>query len=105
EYLEKRIDVFTEEAPKIERFILPGGTPASASIHIARTVTRRAERLIVSLVKADPEVSETSLKYINRLSDYFFALARVINFRMNQKDVEYIRSAKVFHEGKRKEDK
>ncbi|MBP2242410.1 cob(I)alamin adenosyltransferase [Cytobacillus eiseniae] len=105
EYLEKRIDVFTEEAPKIERFILPGGTPASASIHIARTVTRRAERLIVSLVKADPEVSETSLKYINRLSDYFFALARVINFRMNQKDVEYIRSAKVFREGKRKEDK
>ncbi|MFE8698870.1 cob(I)yrinic acid a,c-diamide adenosyltransferase [Cytobacillus sp. FJAT-53684] len=105
EYLEKRIDLFTEEAPKIERFILPGGTPASASIHIARTVTRRAERLIVSLVKADPEVSETSLKYINRLSDYFFALARVINFRMNQKDVEYIRSAKVFREEKRKEDK
>lgn len=105
EYLEKRIDLFTEEAPKIERFILPGGAPASASIHIARTVTRRAERLIVSLVKADPEVSETSLKYINRLSDYFFALARVINFRMNQKDVEYIRSAKVFREEKRKEDK
>jgi cob(I)alamin adenosyltransferase len=105
EYLEKRIDLFTEEAPKIERFILPGGTPASASIHIARTVTRRAERLVVALKKADPEVSEISLKYINRLSDYFFALARVINFRMNQKDVEYIRSAKVFREGKRKEDK
>lgn len=105
EYLEKRIDLFTEEAPKIERFILPGGTPASASIHIARTVTRRAERLVVALMKADPEVSEISLKYINRLSDYFFALARVINFRMNQKDVEYIRSAKVFREGKRKEDK
>ncbi|KOP79601.1 cob(I)yrinic acid a,c-diamide adenosyltransferase [Cytobacillus solani] len=105
EYLEKRIDAFTEEAPKIERFILPGGTPASASIHIARTVTRRAERLVVSLMKADPEVSEISLKFINRLSDYFFALARVINFRLNQKDVEYIRSAKVFREGKRKEDK
>ncbi|WP_102272723.1 cob(I)yrinic acid a,c-diamide adenosyltransferase [Cytobacillus massiliigabonensis] len=105
EHLEKRIDAFTEEAPKIERFILPGGTPASASIHIARTVTRRAERLVVSLMKADPEVSEVSLKYINRLSDYFFALARVINFRLNTKDVEYIRSAKVFREGKRKEDK
>ncbi|MED3570879.1 cob(I)yrinic acid a,c-diamide adenosyltransferase [Cytobacillus praedii] len=105
EYLEKRIDVFIEEAPKVERFILPGGTPASASIHIARTVTRRAERLVVSLMKADPEVSEVSLKFINRLSDYFFALARVINFRLNTKDVEYIRSAKVFREGKRKEDK
>lgn len=105
EYLEKRIDAFIEEAPKVERFILPGGTPASASIHIARTVTRRAERLVVSLMKADPEVSEVSLKFINRLSDYFFALARVINFRLNTKDVEYIRSAKVFREGKRKEDK
>lgn len=105
EYLEKKIDGFIEEAPKLERFILPGGAPASASIHIARTVTRRAERLVVSLVKADPEVSEISLKYLNRLSDYFFALARVINFRLNEKDVEYIRSAKVFREGKRKEDK
>lgn len=105
DYLEKKIDEFIEEAPKLERFILPGGTPAAASIHIARTVTRRAERLVVSLKKADPEISETSQQYLNRLSDYFFALARVINFRMNEKDVEYIRSAKVFREGKRKEDK
>ena len=103
DYLEKKIDAFIEEAPKVERFILPGGTPASATIHIARTVTRRAERLVVSLVKADPEVSELTLQYLNRLSDYFFALARVINFRLNEKDVEYIRSAKVFREGKRKE--
>ncbi|MBY0121185.1 cob(I)yrinic acid a,c-diamide adenosyltransferase [Bacillus sp. S/N-304-OC-R1] len=105
DYLEKKIDEFIQEAPKLERFILPGGTPAAASIHIARTVTRRAERLVVSLKKADPEISEASQQYLNRLSDYFFALARVINFRMNEKDVEYIRSAKVFREGKRKEDK
>jgi cob(I)alamin adenosyltransferase len=105
DYLEAKIDAFIEEAPKLERFILPGGTPASASIHIARTVTRRAERLVVSLRKADPETSAVALKYLNRLSDYFFALARVINFRMNEKDVEYVRSAKVFREGKRKEDK
>lgn len=105
EYLEKKIDAFTEEAPKLERFILPGGTPAAASIHIARTVTRRAERLVVSLKKADPGISEIAQQYLNRLSDYFFALARVINFRLNEKDVEYVRSAKVFREGKRKEDK
>ena len=105
DYLEKQIDDFIVEAPKLERFILPGGAPASASIHIARTVTRRAERLVVSLMKADPEVSEVSLKFLNRLSDYFFALARVVNFRLNEKDVEYIRSAKVFKEGKRKEEK
>lgn len=105
EFLEKRIDELISEAPELERFILPGGAPAAASIHIARTVTRRAERLVVSLLKVDIEVSETSLQYLNRLSDYFFALARVINFRLNEKDVEYIRSAKVFREGKRKEDK
>lgn len=46
-----------------------------------------------------------ALKFLNRLSDYFFALARVVNFRLNQKDVEYVRSANVFREGKRKEDK
>lgn len=104
DYLETKIDAFIEEAPKLERFILPGGAPASASIHIARTVTRRAERLVVSLRKADPETSAVALKFLNRLSDYFFALARVINFRLNEKDVEYIRSAKVFREGKRKEE-
>ncbi|WP_053363104.1 cob(I)yrinic acid a,c-diamide adenosyltransferase [Bacillus sp. FJAT-27251] len=103
-YLEKKIDELIAEAPALERFILPGGAPASASIHIARTVTRRAERLVVSLRKADPEVSEASLQYLNRLSDYFFALARVINFRLGEKDVEYERSAKVFRGGRRKED-
>jgi cob(I)alamin adenosyltransferase len=105
DYLEKKIDELIVEAPKLERFILPGGAPAAASIHLARTVTRRAERLVVSLLKADPDVSETALQFLNRLSDYFFALARVINFRLNLQDVEYVRSAKVFREGKRKEDK
>jgi cob(I)alamin adenosyltransferase len=103
-YLESRIDELILEAPELERFILPGGAPAAASIHIARTVTRRAERLVVSLTKADPNVPELPLQFLNRLSDYFFAVARVINFRLNQKDVEYIRSAKVFRDGKRKSD-
>ncbi|PLR81126.1 cob(I)yrinic acid a,c-diamide adenosyltransferase [Bacillus sp. V33-4] len=104
-YLEKRIDEFIAEAPALERFILPGGTKASASIHIARTVTRRAERLVVKLAKADENMPPITLQYLNRLSDYFFALARVVNFRSGVPDVEYIRSAKVFREGKRKEDK
>jgi cob(I)alamin adenosyltransferase len=104
-YLERRIDELIVEAPELERFILPGGSPAAASIHIARTVTRRAERLVVSLTKADPNVPELPLQFLNRLSDYFFAVARVINFRLNQKDVEYIRSAKVFRDGKRKSNK
>lgn len=101
-YLESRIDAFIEEAPELERFILPGGTKPAASIHIARTVTRRAERLTVSLMKSDETISPAALQYLNRLSDYFFALARVINFRLGVKDVEYVRSAKVFRDGKRK---
>ncbi len=105
DYLEKKIDEYIEEAPELERFILPGGTKPSASIHIARTVTRRAERLVVKLVKADPKTSEIALMYLNRLSDYFFALARVINYRLKVNDVEYVRSAKVFRDGKHKEDK
>ncbi|MCM3122867.1 MULTISPECIES: cob(I)yrinic acid a,c-diamide adenosyltransferase [unclassified Mesobacillus] len=105
EYLEKKIDELILEAPVLERFILPGGAPAAASVHLARTVTRRAERLVVSLLKADPDVSDTALQFLNRLSDYFFALARVINFRLNLQDVEYVRSAKVFREGKRREEK
>lgn len=102
-YLEARIDVFIEEAPELERFILPGGSSAAASLHIARTVTRRAERLVVTLMKSDSNISDLSLQFLNRLSDYFFALARVVNFRLNVKDVEYVRSAPVFRDGKRKE--
>ncbi|AZU61808.1 cob(I)yrinic acid a,c-diamide adenosyltransferase [Neobacillus mesonae] len=105
DYLEAKIDEYIKEAPELERFILPGGTKPAASIHIARTVTRRAERLVVSLLKADTKTPELALQYLNRLSDYFFALARVINCRLNVKDVEYVRSAKVFRDGKRKDEK
>lgn len=104
-YLEERIDTFIEEAPKLERFILPGGSKAAASIHIARTVTRRAERLVVTLLNSDTKLGEEPLKYLNRLSDYFFALARVINSRLQVRDIEYVRSAKVFRGGKKREEK
>ena len=58
---------------------------------------------MVKLSKEDSSLSELPLQYLNRLSDYFFALARVVNFRLNVKDVEYVRSAPVFRDGKRKE--
>lgn len=102
EFLEGRIDEYIKESPKLERFILPGGSPAAATIHLARTVTRRAERHIVSLGRVET-INEIALQYVNRLSDYFFALARVINVREGVKDVEYERSAIVFRTGKRKE--
>jgi len=95
EYMEKRIDEMIDEAPKLERFILPGGAQAAATLHLARTVTRRAERQIVSLMKAE-EASPIPLKYMNRLSDYLFAAARVVNARLEVPDVEYVRSARVF---------
>lgn len=96
DHLEARIDVLTEEAPELLKFILPGGTQASATLHIARTVARRAERQIVTLMKSTDDVSPVVLQYMNRLSDYLFAAARVVNFRLNVGDVEYVRSANVF---------
>ena len=72
EYLEKRIDELSGETPQLERFILPGGAPASATAHICRTVTRRAERQVVKLIKADPEAPQICMQYLNRLSNYFF---------------------------------
>lgn len=101
ERLEKRIDELSEEAPELERFILPGGTDAAATLHIARTVARRAERQVVRLMNDGETVPEASLQYINRLSDYLFAAARIANFRLGQQDVEYARSAKVFRNTKK----
>lgn len=97
--LEKRIDELMEEAPPLERFILPGGSPASATLHIARTVARRAERQTVSLLKGEEDVPVTVQKYLNRLSDYLFVAARIVNKRLNVPDNEYVRSAKVFRTG------
>lgn len=94
--LEKRIDELMVEAPPLEKFILPGGSPAAATLHIARTVTRRAERKTVTLMKSEDDVSPVVVRYLNRLSDYFFVAARIANSRINIADNEYVRSAKVF---------
>ncbi|MET3575758.1 cob(I)yrinic acid a,c-diamide adenosyltransferase [Bhargavaea ullalensis] len=104
--LERRIDELMAEAPELERFILPGGSAPSATLHICRTVARRGERQIVRLINSGEEVPETVLQYLNRLSDYLFAAARVANARLGQPDVEYVRSAKVFRNKttKKKED-
>src|SRR5699024_134260 len=103
DYLEERIDVMIEETPDVERFILPGGTKPAATIHIARTIARRAERLVVALMKREDHIPPVTLQYLNRLSDYLFALARLVNFRLEVPDTEYVRSAKVFRSGRRKE--
>lgn len=95
EWLERRIDQYTEEAPALKKFILPGGTALSAELHFARTVCRRAERELVRAGETE-DVPAPVLMYINRLSDYLFSAARIANSRSGKADVEYERSAEVF---------
>jgi cob(I)alamin adenosyltransferase len=79
-WLEGEIDRLNSDLQPLKSFILPGGSPASAYLHLARTVCRRAERLMVELKdKSGEGVSEPSLKYINRLSDYLFVAGRYAN--------------------------
>src|ERR1039457_5666208 len=79
-WLEAEIDRLNAELEPLKSFILPGGSPASAYMHLARTVCRRAERMMVELKDQPGEgVSEPSLKYVNRLSDYQFVAGRYGN--------------------------
>ncbi|HVU10820.1 MAG TPA: cob(I)yrinic acid a,c-diamide adenosyltransferase [Phototrophicaceae bacterium] len=79
-WLEDSIDRMTADLPPLTYFILPGGSPAAATIHIARTVCRRAERLVVTL-QAQEAIGEHVQPYLNRLSDYLFTLARWENLQ------------------------
>jgi cob(I)alamin adenosyltransferase len=79
-WLESEIDGLNAGIAPLKSFILPGGSPAAAYLHLARTVCRRAERLIAELAdKADESVTPEVLKYVNRLSDYLFVAARHAN--------------------------
>jgi cob(I)alamin adenosyltransferase len=80
-YLEKQIDHFNADLAPLTSFVLPGGTPLSAALHVARTVVRRAERLVVELAVAEPDTNAEAVRYLNRLSDLLFVLARVANDR------------------------
>jgi len=84
--LEELIDRHEAELRPLTRFILPGGTPAAAAVHLARTVSRRAERRIVAL---QPPVDPVLIRYVNRLADLLFVLARVINHRAGTPEREW----------------
>ena len=78
--LEQEIDQLNADLEPLKSFVLPGGTRAAAALHLARTVSRRAERRIVELKQMDGEiVSPAAAAYVNRLSDFFFVAARWVN--------------------------
>lgn len=79
DWLEQQIDHYNEGLQPLRSFVLPGGTPLAVALHLARTVTRRAERLVVELIAAEPDVNNAVLVYLNRLSDLMFVMARVAN--------------------------
>jgi cob(I)alamin adenosyltransferase len=84
--LERLMDSLSEELSPLENFILPGGTPSAAALHVARTVCRRAERLVLALSRREP-VGEWTVTYLNRLSDALFVMARHENKRRGVGDV------------------
>ncbi len=91
--LERAIDEADDELEPLSTFILPGGTPAAAALHFARTVCRRAERLLVTLREQEPEISEATIRVVNRLSDALFVWARWTNARSRIAEAQWSANA------------
>lgn len=97
--LEPAIDKYMEESEKVTKFVLRGGSMGAAYLHVACTVTRRAERAVVRLMRQE-SIHPPTLQFVNRLSDLLFVLARAANARSQQEDIEYRNSTDVFKEGR-----
>lgn len=95
DWLESKIDYYQDIPPAITHFILPGGSKAAALLQVCRTITRRAERRMVTL-NWTATLSPVLLQFVNRLSDYFYALARFANYKKGIKDVHYEKGHSVF---------
>ena len=89
EFLEKKIDDMTALLPVMKSFILPGGHPTVSSIHIARCVCRRAERLAVGMQQHELFIDEKLIQYLNRLSDYLFTLARFAGHKLGAPEIAW----------------
>jgi len=87
--LEKEMDEMDKELPVMKNFILPGGSPSVSFMHVARCVCRRAERCCVNLMENGGEVNPLIIKYINRLSDYLFMLARYTGMKNNTPEITW----------------
>jgi cob(I)alamin adenosyltransferase len=88
--LESWIDALDEELEPLDSFVLPGGGPAGAQLHVARTICRRAERSITSLLAEQPGLRLVVLPYVNRLSDLLFTLARAVNARAGRPEDRWL---------------
>jgi cob(I)alamin adenosyltransferase len=88
-FLEQAIDALEQQLEPLKQFILPGGTPAAAQLHLARTICRRAERCVVGLARQEPALSAQIGVYLNRLSDCLFVLARAANAGAGVPDVPW----------------
>ena len=86
--LERAIDGWEERLEPLKNFILPGGSPKAAALHMARTICRRAERAVVTLARGEP-VSPAILMYLNRLSDLLFMLARAANAQAGRPELQW----------------
>ncbi|MBM0064593.1 cob(I)yrinic acid a,c-diamide adenosyltransferase [Alkalicoccobacillus gibsonii] len=95
-WLEKRVDDWMDKTPPIKRFILPGGSKAASTLHICRTMARKAERQLTKCLDEKGVANPIIQQYLNRLSDYFFVAARAANAHHSTSDIEYIRGADVF---------
>ncbi len=89
ELLEKEMDMMNEALPEMTHFVLPGGHQSVSSCHIARCVCRRAERMVTALHEIE-NGDEKILKYLNRLSDYLFVLARKLTYEVNAEEIKWI---------------
>jgi cob(I)alamin adenosyltransferase len=87
ELLEKEMDQMDAELPRMKNFILPGGHPSVSFMHVARCVCRRAERCSVNLQENEGNVNPLIIKYLNRLSDYLFMLARYTGMKNNAPEI------------------
>jgi len=87
--LESEIDDLETDLPPLKHFILPGGHPAAAALHVARTICRRAERETIEAAESE-SISVEAIHYLNRLSDFFFVLARWVNHEAGVADAEWI---------------
>ena len=95
-WLEQRMDEYIPLLPKLEYFIIPGGSKISSMFHLIRSNTRNLERKMVAVIEENEKINKIGLQYINRLSDYFFVIACLVNLKLGINETVYKKSKKIF---------